>query len=99
MDAKDLFQALEFAHYAERFRDKVFVIALPQGVPFQELLLDIKVLTGYRIQVVLVVPDPDFELEALIKLSNVRGTRFHLSIISISPRSESRTAPRLPGLN
>ena len=82
MNAKELFQALEFAHYADRFRNKVFVIALPRETPFQELLLDIKVLAGYHIQVVLVVPDPDLELERLISISNHRGTRFHLSLVT-----------------
>ncbi len=63
MNAKELFQALEFSHYAERFRDNVFVVALPLDVPFQDLLLDIKVLLGYHIRVVLVVPDPDSAIE------------------------------------
>jgi N-acetylglutamate synthase-like GNAT family acetyltransferase len=78
----DLFRALEFAHYAERFRGKVFVIGLTAETPFQHLLLDIKVLTGYHIQVVLVLPDPTFQLERLIAQSNSRGTRFHLSLLT-----------------
>jgi len=82
MNTKELFQALEFAHYAERFRDKVFVIAFPKDIPFQELLLDIKVLVGYHIKVVLVVPDPRFKLAEIVDTSNKRGTRFHLSLVT-----------------
>ena len=48
-DSKELFRALEFAHYAERFRGETFVIALPAGASFAELLLDFKVFAGYRI--------------------------------------------------
>lgn len=79
---KQLFQALEFAHYAERFRDKVFVIALGRDAAFRDLLLDLKVLAGYHIQVVLVAPDPEFQLDRLIGVSNKRGTRFHLSLLT-----------------
>ncbi|MDH4120113.1 MAG: GNAT family N-acetyltransferase [Deltaproteobacteria bacterium] len=76
MPSKELFQALEWAHYAERFRDKVFVIGLPETASFTLLLPDIKVLTGYRIQVVLAAPDPQGTLEGLVARSNTRGTRF-----------------------
>jgi amino-acid N-acetyltransferase len=79
---KQLFQALEFAHYAERFRGKVFVVALSRDSDFHELLLDLKVLAGYHIQVVLVASDPDFNLDRLISVSNKRGTRFHLSMLT-----------------
>ena len=82
MNTKELFQALEFAHYAERFRDKVFVIAFPKDIPFQQLLLDIKVLVGYHIKVVLVVPDPEFKLEEIITTANKRGTRMQLSLVT-----------------
>jgi len=82
MNTKELFQALEFAHYAERFRDKVFVIAFPKDTPFQELLLDIKVLVGYHIKVALVVPDPEFKLAEIVDTSNKRGTRFQLSLVT-----------------
>lgn len=82
MAAKELFQALEFAHYAERFRDKIFVIALGRDAAFHDLLLDLKVLAGYHIQVVLVAPDPDFQLDRVIGTSNKRGTRFHLSMLT-----------------
>ncbi len=78
----DLFRALEFAHYAGRFRDKVFVIGFTAETPFANLLLDLKVVTGYGIKVALVLPDPAFQLEALISQSNHRGTRFHLSLLT-----------------
>ena len=79
---QELFHALELAHYANRFRDKIFVVGLPAETPFQDLLLDLKVLTGYRIQVALVLHDPTFSLERLIGVSNKRGTRFHLSLLT-----------------
>jgi len=78
----ELFRALELAHYAQRFRSKRFVIALPQEHLFHDLLLDLKVLGGYGIQVVLVVPDADFQLDRHIRTSNKRGTRFHLSLLT-----------------
>jgi N-acetylglutamate synthase-like GNAT family acetyltransferase len=82
MNSRELFQALEFAHYAERFRDNVFVIAFPRDIPFQALLLDIKVLVGYHIKVVMVVPDPEFKLEEVISTSNKRGTRLQLWMVT-----------------
>ena len=78
MSTKDLFRALEFAHYANRYRDRIFVVALHGDVPFQELLPDIKVLAGYHIQVVLVAPDPADHLASLVTLANKRGTRLKL---------------------
>ncbi|MCZ6532132.1 MAG: GNAT family N-acetyltransferase [SAR324 cluster bacterium] len=80
--AADMFRALEFAHYAERFRDKIFVIGIAAETPFQNLLLDLKVLAGYGIQVALVLPDPAIQMESLIVQSNKRGTRFHLSMLT-----------------
>ncbi|MDH5751001.1 MAG: GNAT family N-acetyltransferase [Deltaproteobacteria bacterium] len=82
VQAKELFKALELAHYASRFRDKVFVVALPREVPFSELLLDVKVLAGYRIQVVLVTRDVDYSLDTMIAQSNRRGSRFHLLLLT-----------------
>ncbi|MEE8396899.1 MAG: GNAT family N-acetyltransferase [bacterium] len=76
----DLFRAVEFAHYAERFRDKLFVVALPDGTPLGDLLLDLKVLAGYRIQVVLVLADPALRLREVVAEANKRGARFHFSL-------------------
>ena len=81
-DSKELFRALEFAHYAERFRGETFVIALPAGASFSELLLDFKVFAGYRIGLVLVTEDPDFILDAMISKANQRGARFDFSIVT-----------------
>lgn len=81
-DSKELFRALELAHYAQRFRGNVFVIALPAATAFQELLLDFKVLAGYHIQLVLVTQDPAFNLERIISLANQRGARFQLSLLT-----------------
>ncbi|MEE8434137.1 MAG: GNAT family N-acetyltransferase [bacterium] len=81
-DSKELFRALEFAHYAERFRGETFVIALPAGASFSELLLDFKVFAGYRIGLVLVTEDPDFTLDGVISKANQRGARFDFSIVT-----------------
>ncbi|HEX9842518.1 MAG TPA: GNAT family N-acetyltransferase [bacterium] len=81
-DTRELFRALEFAHYAERFRDATFVIALPEGTPFTELVLDFKVLAGYHIRVVLVTRDPDFRLDQVISVANKRGSRFQLWLVT-----------------
>jgi amino-acid N-acetyltransferase len=79
---KELFRALEFVHYAERFRHKVFVLALTPETPLNELLHDLRVLAGYHIQVVLVAPDADLQLERIVGQSNKRGTRFHLLMLT-----------------
>jgi hypothetical protein len=56
VDADDLIQAISFAHYAERFRDKLFVIGLTRNSSIRDLLLDLKVLSAYGIRVVILVP-------------------------------------------
>lgn len=79
---RELFRALELAHYAARFRERTFVIALADVSAFRELLLDIKVLLGYGIRLAFVLPDPDFSVERIIAESNKRGTRFRLSLLT-----------------
>jgi N-acetylglutamate synthase-like GNAT family acetyltransferase len=81
-ETKELFRALELAHYAERFRGSVFVIALPLGVAFSDLVIDFKVLVGYRIRVVLVTEDPDFRLDQIISVANQRGSHFQLLLLT-----------------
>ncbi len=81
-DTRELFRALEFAHYAERFRGARFVLALPAGVPFSDLLLDIKVCKEYRIGLVLVTRDVDYSLEPVISRANKRGAEFQLSLVT-----------------
>ena len=81
-DSRELFRALEFAHYAERFRGQVFIIALPAEIPFTDFLLDLKVLAGYRIGAVLVTLDPGGTLESFVTRANKRGARFDLSIVT-----------------
>ena len=78
MDVSDLYRALEFSHYAERYRDNVLAIAMSLNTPFRELVLDFKVLAAYGIKVVICAPDPKFELEREIALSNTHGTNFSL---------------------
>ncbi|HKI97472.1 MAG TPA: GNAT family N-acetyltransferase [bacterium] len=81
-ETKELFRALELAHYAERFRESTFVIALPAGVSFAELVMDLKVLAGYHIRMVLVTADPHFELEQIVSQANKRGARFQLLLLT-----------------
>ncbi|MDH3856578.1 MAG: hypothetical protein OEV07_01170 [Gammaproteobacteria bacterium] len=78
MDISDLYRALEFSHYAERYRDNVLAIGLSRNTPFHDLVLDFKVLAAYGIKVVILAPDPNFELEKEIALSNAHGTNFSL---------------------
>jgi len=47
MDVADLYRALEFSHYAERYRDNILAIAISLNTPFRDLALDFKVLTAY----------------------------------------------------
>ena len=89
MDADDLIQAISFAHYAERFRDKLFVIGLTRNSSIRDLLLDLKVLSAYGIRVVILVPSVD--LEKPIQLSNTHGTRFKLFQAQESEDAEGRT--------
>ena len=78
MDISDLYRALEFSHYSERYRDNVLAIGLSLNTPFHDLVLDFKVLAAYGIKVVILAPDPNFELEREIALSNTHGTNFSL---------------------
>ena len=78
MNVSDLYRALEFSHYAERYRDNVLAIGLSLNTPFHDLVLDFKVLAAYGIKLVIMAPDPDFELEREIGLSNTHGTNFSL---------------------
>lgn len=78
MDVSDLYRALEFSHYAERYRDNVLAIGISLNTPFHDLALDFKVLAAYGIKVVILAPDPKFELEREIALSNTHGTNFSL---------------------
>jgi N-acetylglutamate synthase-like GNAT family acetyltransferase len=79
---KELARALEFVHYAERFRDKIFLVALTSETPIQDLLHDLRVLAGYHIQVAIVAPDPQLELERVVAQANKRGTRFQLWMLT-----------------
>jgi len=78
MNVSDLYRALEFSHYAERYRDNILAIAMSLNTPFRDLALDFKVLAAYGIKVVICAPDPKFELEREIALSNTHGTNFTL---------------------
>ena len=78
MDISDLYRALEFSHYAERYRDNVLAIGLSLNTPFHDLVLDFKVLAAYGVKLVIMAPDPNFELEREIALSNTHGTNFSL---------------------
>ena len=78
MDVLDLYRALEFSHYAERYRDHVLAIGLSLNTPFHELVLDFKVLVAYGLKLVIMAPDPEFELEREIALSNTHGTNYSL---------------------
>ncbi len=78
MDISDLYRALEFSHYAKRYRDNVLAIGLSFNTPFRDLVLDFKVLAAYGIKLVITAPDPKFELEREIALSNAHGTNFNL---------------------
>jgi len=78
MEISELYRALEFSHYAERYRDHVLAFGISLNTPFHELVLDFKVLAAYGIKVVIMAPDPNFELEREIALSNTHGTNFSL---------------------
>ena len=90
MDVADLYRALEFAHHGARLRDKILIISLSRNTPFQDLVLDFKVLTAHRIQLVVVAPDPDFELEREVALSNTHGTHFNLIQAEEPQRADER---------
>ena len=89
MNITYLYQALGFSRYTERFREEVLVIALSRNTPFRDLILDFKVLTSYRIKLVIIAPDPNFELEGEIALLNTHGTNFNLIQTREPEKSES----------
>ena len=78
MEISELYRALEFSHYAGRYRGHVLAVGISLNTPFHELVLDFKVLAAYGIKVVIQAPDPNFELEREIALSNTHGTNFSL---------------------
>ena len=78
MEISELYRALEFSHYAERYRNNVLAFGISLNTPFHDLVLDFKVLAAYGIKVVIMAPDPNFELEREIALSNTHGTNFSL---------------------
>jgi amino-acid N-acetyltransferase len=78
MEIAELYRALEFSHYAGRYRGHVLAFGISRNTPFHELVLDFKVLNAYGIKVVIMAPDPNFELEREIALSNTHGTNFSL---------------------
>jgi|GEM_PF-2814793 len=78
MEISELYRALEFSHYAGRYRGHVLAVGISLNTPFHELVLDFKVLAAYGIKVVIMAPDPNFELEREIALSNTHGTNFSL---------------------
>lgn len=93
--SRELFRALELAHYAERFRDRIFVIAVSQPETFSELLLDFKVLAGYHVQVVLVIEDPALELDRVMATANKRGARFRMMLLTELLMGPEGDAPSL----
>jgi N-acetylglutamate synthase-like GNAT family acetyltransferase len=92
---KELFLALELAHYAERFRHKLFVVALTAQTPFRDVLHDLRVLSGYHIQVLLVALDTDFQLDRIVSQSNKRGTRFQLLLLTEVAFTPGKGPPRI----
>ena len=97
-DTRDLFRALELAHYAARFREQIFVIALPGddgkegGTNFDALLVDLKVLAGYRIQLAIVAEDPLQRMENIVSVANKRGAGFEFIPLEISPAANELSA-------
>jgi len=75
MEISELYQTLEFSHYAGRYRGHVLAFGISLNTPFHELVLDFKVLAAYGIKVVIMAPDPNFELERAIALSNTHGSK------------------------
>jgi amino-acid N-acetyltransferase len=78
MDLNELYRAFEFAHYAERLRGTLSLVALSRNTRIEDLLVDLKVLAAFRARFVLVVPDPQFRLPRTLALLNTHGGRFRL---------------------
>jgi amino-acid N-acetyltransferase len=78
MEISELYRALELSHYAGRYKGHVLAVGMSLNTPFHDLVLDFKVLAAYGIKVVIMAPDPNFELEREIALSNTHGTNFSL---------------------
>lgn len=78
MEISELYRALELSHYSGRYKGHVLAVGMSLNTPFHDLVLDFKVLAAYGIKVVIMAPDPNFELEREIALSNTHGTNFSL---------------------
>jgi amino-acid N-acetyltransferase len=78
MDLNELYRAFEFAHYAERLRGSLSLIALSRNTRIEDILFDLKVLAAFQARVVLFVPDPRFVLARTLALLNTHGGRFRL---------------------
>jgi N-acetylglutamate synthase-like GNAT family acetyltransferase len=78
MDLNELYRAFEFAHYAERLRGSLSLIALSRNTRIEDLLFDLKVLAAFQARIVLFVPDPQFRLARTLALLNTHGGRFRL---------------------
>ncbi len=59
-----MLRALELLHYGNRFRDELFVIAVPENARLGDLTLDLRLLSAAQIWTLLVVvPSPSVEQE------------------------------------
>jgi len=74
MAVSDLYRALEFSHYAERYRNNVLAIGLSFNTLFRDLVLDFNVLATYGIKLVITAPDSECERDREMALSNTHGT-------------------------
>lgn len=94
MELSELYRALEIAHYGERLRDTVTLLGLSRNTSFQDLILDFKVLAAHRARLVVVAPDPAFELSRTVALMNTHGGRFH-TVETQEPRDSRSDALRV----
>ena len=69
---EQMLRALELLHYGNRFRDELFVVAVPKGMRIGDLALDLRLLHAAQIWVLLVV-EPDETTEHDVEQLSKRG--------------------------
>lgn len=90
-DPEALLRALEWAHYLERFRNRIFVFAIPPAQALNKLTLELRLLQACRIRTLLITSAERTTLQERLRVANLRGGSFELLV---QPRTMNREGQR-----